>query len=102
MRFAISATVFAFAASVLAQTPGFDVISKPTKDEVVPAGATYAIEWAPNTNWTGTVTLSLLGGASQGLLQDLGPFASKTCHPPTSRSTYTGSQLLIDAVCRGR
>lgn len=77
MRFTITAAVLAFATSVFAQTPGFDVISKPTKDEQVPAGATYEIEWAPNSNWTGTVTLSLLGGASQGTLQDLGPFASE-------------------------
>ncbi len=71
MRFTIStAALVPFASSVLAQTtPRFDVISKPTKDENVPAGSTYDIVWAPSAGYTGTVTISLLGGADAGSLQ---------------------------------
>lgn len=79
MRFTLTTAVLAFASSVLAADPtdGFDVISKPGQDEQVPAGATYEVTWEPNSNYTGTISLSLLGGASQGTLQNLGPLASK-------------------------
>ncbi|RKU46053.1 hypothetical protein DL546_002671 [Coniochaeta pulveracea] len=78
MRFTLTTAVLAFASSVLAADPtdGFDVISKPGQDEQVPAGATYEVTWEPNSNYTGTISLSLLGGASQGTLQNLGPLAT--------------------------
>jgi hypothetical protein len=76
MRFTIAA-VFAFASAVLAQstTDGFDVISKPTKDEKVPAGTTYSIVWDPIASYDGTVSISLLGGATPATLQNLGVIA---------------------------
>jgi hypothetical protein len=76
MRFTISAAALAFAATAFAQTEGFDAMSTPTKDEYVTAGTTYNIEWAPST-YTGSVTLSLLGGATPSTLQILGDLASK-------------------------
>lgn len=75
MRTAITTVILALASSVLAQTPGFDVISKPTKDEVIPAGSTYLIDWEPSTNWTGPVTIDVLGGPNQGGLQPLSVLA---------------------------
>ncbi|KAJ9144859.1 hypothetical protein NKR19_g6245 [Coniochaeta hoffmannii] len=75
MRFTITTALLALASSVVAQTPGFDVISKPTKGEVIPAGSTYVIDWEPSTNWTGPVTIDLLGGPDQGGLQPLSVLA---------------------------
>jgi len=65
MRFSITA-VFAFAAAVMAQNPteGFDVITKPTEGEKVPAGSTYDIVWEPSAAHPGSITIGLLGGAS--------------------------------------
>lgn len=77
MRFSI-ATVLAFAASALAQTTGFDAITKPIKDEAVPAGSTYEIVWSPDATHPGTIKIGLLGGASQGTLDVIDTIASKT------------------------
>jgi hypothetical protein len=65
MRFSITA-LFAFAAAVVAQNPteGFDVITKPTQGEKVPAGSTYDIVWQPSAAHPGSITIGLLGGAS--------------------------------------
>ncbi|KAB5580602.1 Ser-Thr-rich glycosyl-phosphatidyl-inositol-anchored membrane family-domain-containing protein [Coniochaeta sp. 2T2.1] len=68
MRFTLTTAVLALASSVFAQTPGFDVISKPTDGESVPAGSTYLIDWEPSTSnasWNGAVTIDLIGGAVQ-------------------------------------
>lgn len=76
MRFAaISAAILGLASSVLAQTAGFDVITKPGNFENVTAGTTYEIVWQPG-GVTGTVSLSLIGGSSQATLTDKGPIAS--------------------------
>lgn len=65
MRFSI-ATVLAFASAALAQTAGFDVLSKPSDQEKIPAGKQYEIVWAPSAEFSGkTVSLVLIGGASQ-------------------------------------
>jgi hypothetical protein len=77
MRFTITTAVLALATSVIAQTPGFDVILKPNKGDEVPAGSAYVIEWAPSTNWTGPVTIDLLGGPNQGGLQPVSVLASE-------------------------
>jgi hypothetical protein len=63
MRFSITA-VFAFATAVMAQTEGFNVITKPVKGEQVPAGSTYEIVWQPSAAHPGEITIGLLGGAS--------------------------------------
>lgn len=77
MRFTLTTAILALASSVFAQTPGFDVISKPTKGDVVPAGSPYVITWQPSTNYTGTVTIDLLGGPDQAGLQALSAIASE-------------------------
>ncbi|KAH6853474.1 Ser-Thr-rich glycosyl-phosphatidyl-inositol-anchored membrane family-domain-containing protein [Chaetomium sp. MPI-CAGE-AT-0009] len=63
MRFSI-ASVFALATAVMAQTEGFNVITKPVKGEQVPAGSTYEIVWQPSAAHPGEITIGLLGGAS--------------------------------------
>lgn len=76
MRYSV-ATLLAFAATALAQTAGFDVLTEPTKGESVPAGETFTIEWESTSKYASeTVTLSLLGGSSPSTLQVLGTIAS--------------------------
>lgn len=72
----IFASVLAFAASALAQTSGYAVISAPADGEVVPAGKTYTIKWSAGS-FSGPATISLLGGASASTLQILNSLASK-------------------------
>ncbi|KAK0632050.1 Ser-Thr-rich glycosyl-phosphatidyl-inositol-anchored membrane family-domain-containing protein [Immersiella caudata] len=72
MRYSFAA-ILALATAVFAQTPGFDVISKPGNFEKVPAATTYTIVWDPKPEHTGTVSLSLIGGKDQKSLQALGP-----------------------------
>lgn len=67
MRFS-AATLLAFASVVLAQTPGFNVITSPAKGEKVPAGKTYEIVWAPDAKNPGAITIELYGGAADNLL----------------------------------
>lgn len=75
MRFTITAAFLALTSSVLAQTPGFDPISKPLKGEQIPAGSTYLIDWEPSSNYTGSVTIDLLGGPDSGGLNPLSVLA---------------------------
>jgi len=78
MRFSV-ATVLAFASAVLAQTEGFNVITKPTRDEKVPAGSTYEIVWSPGPNkYAGPVTIDLVGGATQQTLSKIENLACKS------------------------
>jgi hypothetical protein len=77
MRFTITAAILAFTSSVLAQTPGFDPISKPAKDEEVAAGSTYLVDWEASSNYNGSVTIDLLGGADPGHLAPLSLLASE-------------------------
>jgi hypothetical protein len=78
MRFSITA-LFAFATAVMAQTEGFNVITKPVKGEQVPAGSTYQIVWQPSAAHPGEITIGLLGGASPQTLSVVDTIASKTC-----------------------
>ncbi|KAI1330276.1 Ser-Thr-rich glycosyl-phosphatidyl-inositol-anchored membrane family-domain-containing protein [Xylariaceae sp. FL0255] len=73
MRSALA--ILALAASVLAQTPGYAVMSTPADNEVVPAGETYTVKWAPGM-YSGAATLSLLGGTSPSTLQILNTIAT--------------------------
>jgi hypothetical protein len=77
MRFSV-ATVLAFASAVLAQTEGFNVITKPTRDEKVPAGSTYEIVWSAGpAKYAGPVTIDLVGGATQQTLSKIENLATK-------------------------
>ncbi|KAI1412575.1 Ser-Thr-rich glycosyl-phosphatidyl-inositol-anchored membrane family-domain-containing protein [Hypoxylon sp. FL1857] len=63
MRSTIFASALAFAASALAQTAGFAVLTSPTEGEKVPSGKTFTIKWEAG-KYTGPVTIALLGGAT--------------------------------------
>ncbi|KAH8675806.1 Ser-Thr-rich glycosyl-phosphatidyl-inositol-anchored membrane family-domain-containing protein [Xylariales sp. PMI_506] len=79
MRFtAISAAAaLAFAASALADTTaGFDAITAPGDGDSVPAGESYTIKWEPGTYTTGTVTISLIGGADSAHLNTVETIAT--------------------------
>jgi hypothetical protein len=76
MRYSFAA-ILALATAVFAQTPGFDVISKPGNFEKVPAATTYTIVWDPKPEHAGSVSLSLIGGKDQKSLQALGPIGSE-------------------------
>ncbi|KAK4193519.1 Ser-Thr-rich glycosyl-phosphatidyl-inositol-anchored membrane family-domain-containing protein [Podospora australis] len=67
MRFS-AASLLAFASVVLAQTEGFNVITKPAKGEKVAAGKPYSIVWSPDATNPGAVTLELYGGPADNLL----------------------------------
>jgi len=66
----ISAAVLAFASTIFATnpTPGFDPITLPFQDQNVPAGQPFDIVWSPSKDYTGTVTIQLLQGATIGTL----------------------------------
>ena len=64
MRFSIAATL-AFATSVVAQTAGFNVLTKPKQGEDVPAGSAYEIVWEHGAAHPGPVTIELIGGPTQ-------------------------------------
>ncbi|KAK7426410.1 hypothetical protein QQZ08_007165 [Neonectria magnoliae] len=68
MQFSISAAaVLAFVASAFAQTADFDAVNAPTAWEVLPAGSTFKIEWQAPPKYDGkTISISLIGGATQG------------------------------------
>ncbi|KAG6089724.1 hypothetical protein E4U30_005462 [Claviceps sp. LM220 group G6] len=86
MRFS-AAAVLAFAASALAQTPDFDPIYTPKKDEVVAAGSPLVITWdAPAKYASGTVSISLIGGPTQNSQQPIAEIASGV---QNSAKTYT-------------
>lgn len=68
MQFKISAAaVLAFVASTIAQTAGFDSVYSPDAWATIPAGKTFKVEWQVPDAYKGkTVSLSLIGGETQG------------------------------------
>ncbi|EXF79770.1 hypothetical protein CaCOL14_002833 [Colletotrichum acutatum] len=88
MQFKISAAAFlAFAASALAQNANFDPVTKPTPNEQINAGTSYTIEWtAPDAFKDVTVSISLIGGATQNTQVPLQDIASGI---PNSAGKYT-------------
>ncbi|KAK3355088.1 Ser-Thr-rich glycosyl-phosphatidyl-inositol-anchored membrane family-domain-containing protein [Neurospora tetraspora] len=75
MRFSV-ATVLAIATAVFAQTDGFDVISNPYAGEKVLAGLPCEIQWAPSSQYQGTVRIDVLGGTTPQTLNKVGTIAS--------------------------
>lgn len=77
----VKACLLALAAttSVVAQTAGFNVITKPAEGELVAAGKTYTVEWIP-TLPSQDVSLVVLQGASNVTLQ-LGATIACKHHP---------------------
>jgi len=100
MRFSV-ATVLAFAAAVLAQTEGFNVITKPTQDEKVPAGATYEVTWQPGPEkYAGPITIALVGGATQQSLVTLDTLA-KGYDGASGKYSWTVAKSLGDKAIYG-
>lgn len=68
MQFKISAAaVLAYVASTIAQTTGFDSVFSPASWETISAGETFKVEWQVPDAYKGkTVSLSLIGGETQG------------------------------------
>ncbi|KAH6898497.1 Ser-Thr-rich glycosyl-phosphatidyl-inositol-anchored membrane family-domain-containing protein [Thelonectria olida] len=68
MQFKISAAaVLAYVASTIAQTTGFDSVYAPDAWETIEAGKTFKVEWQVPDAYKGkTVSLSLIGGETQG------------------------------------
>jgi hypothetical protein len=88
MKFLASVSALAaFAASALAQTADFDPIFTPESGENVPAGQDYEITWeAPATYAAGTISLHLIGGATQDTQVPLADIAAGI---PNSDAKYT-------------
>lgn len=49
---------------VLAQTTGFNVMSQPTYNAVIPAGSVYDIVWTPTATYPGNISIVFYGGPS--------------------------------------
>lgn len=64
-----AATCLALVSRVFAQTEGFDAITAPTKDQTLTAGTTSTVTWDYNPQYAGTVTITLLQGATPETLQ---------------------------------
>jgi hypothetical protein len=73
------ALALAAASSALSQTDGFDVITNPDSAGVtLPAGETFDITWDPSpAPLDGKITIVLLQGTSEALLQTGDTIASK-------------------------
>lgn len=96
MRFVISAAgLMAFVSAVVAQTAGFDAITTPAKNEIVPAGSNYVIHWDYTSTYAGTVTIQLLQGATPSTLQLGAVIACKSpshvSHSPSLTLSYLES-----------
>lgn len=73
------AILLLFATAVFAQTPDFNLITNPLRNENVPAGSTYQIVWVPSpATYPGPITLSLVGGQTQTSLSTIVIIASKS------------------------
>lgn len=102
MQFTISAaTLLAIVSAANAQTAGFDAITAPAKDEVVPACSSYTLTWDYVSTYAGTVSIQLLEGATSTTLQ-LGPVIASMYLPIPSplhqhadhKNTHTHKMML--------
>ncbi|KAL9484815.1 hypothetical protein ACSS6W_003604 [Trichoderma asperelloides] len=85
MRFTLSVPAFlALVSSTFAQTPDFDPVTVPSSNQIINAGAPFTIEWqAPAKYAAGTISIQLIGGATQGTQVPLDIIASKSEHDPS-------------------
>lgn len=79
MRFFTSAAaLMAMVSAAFAQTADFDPVYKPENNEQIPAGSTYEITWqAPAKYSQGTISIHLIGGATQNTQVPLADIACK-------------------------
>ncbi|CAJ2501109.1 Uu.00g039620.m01.CDS01 [Anthostomella pinea] len=71
----IYASVLAFAASAMAQTAGYAVMTSPASGEVLPAGETFTIVWEAGS-YTGPATINLVGGVTPSTLVPMGAIST--------------------------
>ncbi|KAI9771223.1 MAG: hypothetical protein M1839_002844 [Geoglossum umbratile] len=108
---AFTAALFAVAASLVSAVvtpvgdPSGNPISKPGLNEIVPAGAPYAITWSPTT--VGPVTILLLRGPSTNvvpiatLVEHLDNTGTYSWTPDLTLEddvTHYGLQLIVEAT----
>lgn len=101
MQFTMSAAaaILAMASSVLAQTAGFNPVFTPESGSVVPAGSVFEITWdAPAEYADGTISISLIGGATQNTQVPLADIAAGIPNSQESYSWTVGSSLGAEAV----
>lgn len=79
MRFTLTVpALMALVGSAFAQTADFDPVTVPSSNQVINAGAPFTIEWqAPAKYAAGTISIQLIGGATQGTQVPLDVIASK-------------------------
>lgn len=82
-----AATCLALVSRVFAQTEGFDAITAPTKDQILTAGTTSTVTWDYNPQYAGTVTITLLQGATPETLQ-VGSSIASECSSRTTPSAW--------------
>ncbi|KAK2591133.1 hypothetical protein QQS21_011171 [Conoideocrella luteorostrata] len=95
MRFSVAA-VLAFAATALAQEPthDFDPVSKPAMNEVITAGKTFTITWDAIAKYAdGTISIELIGGATQPTQQHVDNIASGIKNKDNSYTWNVGANL---------
>jgi len=97
--FASASAVLAFAASVIAQTPGFNPIFTPSLNQEVPAGENFEITWEATEPYkNANIKISLIGGATQGTQQPIQDIASGIKNSAQSYSWAVDASLGADAV----
>jgi hypothetical protein len=62
---------------VLAQTSGFNVMTKPLVGEAVPANTVYDIVWTPSAAYPGKISIVFYGGSAANTLAVISTVASK-------------------------
>ncbi|POS80743.1 anchored cell wall protein-7 [Diaporthe helianthi] len=99
MQFSIyAATCLALVSRASAQTPGFNAITAPTKDQTLTAGTTSTVTWDYNPKYAGTVSISLLQGATPETLQVGGAIATGIDNSAGSYTWSIASSLGADAT----
>lgn len=100
MRFTAAASaILAFAVSALAQTADFNPIYKPESGSTVEAGSTVEITWeAPAKYASGTVSIHLIGGATQNTQEKIADIASGVDNSANSYSWTVDASLGDKAV----
>lgn len=87
MQFTTSAAAFlALISHVVAQTDGFDAITKPTSGEVLTAGSTFQVTWDYDAQYDGTISITILEGKTAATLE-LGDIVASMSI--TSRPSYS-------------
>ncbi|ROW11482.1 hypothetical protein VMCG_01570 [Cytospora schulzeri] len=101
MQFTTSAAAFlALISHVLAQTSGFDAITKPTSGEVLAAGSTFQVVWDYDSQYAGTVSITLLEGKTATTLE-LGDTVASGIDNSAGSYTWTVGSDLGDAATYG-